>query len=111
MATSATGTSVLNAASGAVYGQPMDLSYLTNPGPATGSDGRRIADVFIFDTQGGLAPHLVLSTSHDKTLCGLEPAHPSRTWFAAVGCKRCRNAAKRHGIVTITDVDGEIVTL
>jgi hypothetical protein len=95
----------------AVYGRAMDLSHLMHPGPTTGTDGKRIADTFIFNTRGGLNPHLVLSTGRQKTLCGLEPANPSRTWFAATGCGRCRKAAKRLGIATITDVDGEIITL
>lgn len=89
----------------------MDLSFLTNPGPATGPDGLRVPDVFIVDTRGGLAPHLVWSTTPERTLCGLELHVSTRTWFELAGCAKCRKAARTAGIVTITDVDGDVIEL
>ena len=89
----------------------VDTGDPTNLGRATSGGARRVADVFIFDTRAGLAPHLVWSTTPGKTFCGLEPSRPSRTWFALAGCGKCRKSAVAAGIAMITDVDGEHVEL
>lgn len=84
---------------------------MTATGPAAREGGTRVPDVFIFDTASGLAPHLVDSTSPEKTVCGLAPSRPSRTWFSLAGCRKCRRAAVKAGIATVTDVDGDRIDL